>query len=179
MKSILKNTLRNLLCFLLASLTTFTWAVKVEESKPEEAQVTEINGTTVITINDMAYSIAQVPAIANQFENITDLSSNTELKNKLPLGELVLRSEIDTLIEAYYKKYAVDSSSIIIRNLSVANAQSWALWCINPWLFGCLERRGSGGTWVEFEINGKNRSGGMSGFTRTIWMVRRFSRPNL
>lgn len=154
-----------------------TLAVVIEEQIPSAPSITEVNGVTVVKLNGASFSIADVPTFANGFENSTTTDTNAELKGKLPRGELANREEVLTVINAYYEKNAFDNASVVIRGLKVGTETSWAIWCANPWIFGCLEHRGSGGTWVEFEANGRNRSGGMTGFQRTIWMVRKFSQP--
>lgn len=152
-----------------------TLAVVIEEQTPDAPSTTEVNGVTVVQLAGSSFSIADVPTLVNGFENSTTADTHAELKGKLPRGELVTRDEALAVINAYYEKNAFDNASIVIRGLKVGTATSWAIWCANPWLFGCLEQRGSGGTWVEFEANGRNRSGGMTGFQRTIWMVRKFT----
>lgn len=167
--------------FIASSILIFTaqatLAVVIEEQTPSAPSISEVNGVTVIQLAGVSFSIADIPTVANRFENSTTTDTNADLKGKLPLGELATREEVLTVINAYYEKNAFDNASIAIRGLKVGTASSWSTWCANPWLLGCLEYRGAGGTWVEFEANGRNRSGGMTGFQRTIWMVRKFSQP--
>lgn len=151
--------------------------VTIENGGSQALNVTNFDGVTVININGASFSVADVPTVANQFSNTTTTETHSDLKAKLPLGELATREEVDAVIHAYYEKNAFESTSITVRGIIVGTKLSWAVWCNNPWLFGCLEWSGSGGTWVEFEVNGRNRSGGMTGYKRAIWMVRKFSQP--
>ena len=159
----------------LAAFSFLCHAVNIQNNSIESFNTTNIGEVTVITFNGISFSVVNVPTIASQFENSDSTATHTKLKAKLPLGELVMRQEVEAVIKAYYEKNAFDSTSISIRNLIVRTNLSWSIWCTNPWIFGCLEWLGSGGTWVEFEANGRNRSGGLSGYQRTIWMVRKFS----
>lgn len=168
MKKMLLTLIATFFCSQIAS------AVTIEDKQEDAPLVREVNGITVVQIAGTDFSIAGVPTVANEFENSSTTDTHTELKAKLPRGELVSREEVQQVLSAYYEKNAFEINSVAIRNLKVATTTSWAIWCANPWLFGCLEYRGSGGTWVEFEANGRNRSGGMTGFQRNIWMVRKF-----
>lgn len=150
-------------------------AVTVEDQTTIGPIVSHVNGTTVVQIEGASFSIVDIPTIANGFENSTEALTHAKLKEKLPKGELVSAKEAQQVLTAYYQKNAFEPSSIRVRGIVVGESTSWTTWCINPSLFGCLQRVGAGGTWVEFELNGRNRSGGMTGFQRTIWMVRKFS----
>ena len=152
-------------------------AVTIQNNASDEKTETTLQGITVVNINGNRFSVAVLPTIANRFENSDSTETHAELKAKLPLGEIAAREEVEAVIKAYYERNAFDSASIAVRKLTVASKSSWSVWCGNPWIFGCLEWHGSGGTWVEFEVNGRNQSGGMTGYQRTIWMVRKFSQP--
>ncbi len=158
----------------LATLAFSSQAVTIQDTA-DASNVTTIDGITIVKINGATFSVAAVPTTVNQFENSTSTDTHAELKGKLPLGELATRSEVEAVIKSYFESSAFDSASIAVRSLIVGTKKSWAVWCSNPWLLGCLEWHGLGGTWVEFEANGRNRSGGMTGYQRTIWMVRKFS----
>ncbi len=169
----MKNLLFCIAAIFLASKIAI--AVTIEDHRENAPLVQEINGITIIQVGGADFSIVEIPTVVNGFENSSSTDTHTELKSKLPRGELVTRDEAQQLLSAFYEKNAFEKSSVSVRGLKVGTATSWAIWCANPWLFGCLENHGSGGTWVEFEVNGRNRSGGMTGYQRTIWMVRKFT----
>lgn len=170
----MKKLLFSIAAIFLASKIAI--AVTIEGEHENTPLVQEINGITIIQFAGADFSIAEVPTVVNGFENSSSTDTHTELKSKLPRGELVTRDEAQQVLSAYYEKNAFDKSSVSVRGLKVGTTTSWAIWCTNPWLFGCLENRGLGGTWVEFEVNGRNRSGGLTGYQRTIWMVRKFTK---
>lgn len=161
-----------MLIYLASSAAT---AVTIEDQAASGPIVSQVNGTTVVQMQGATFSIVDIPTIANGFENSTEALTHAKLKEMLPRGELVSIKEAQQVLSAYYQKNSFEPSSITVRGIVVGESTSWATWCTNPSLFGCLQRVGSGGTWVEFEVNGRNRSGGMTGFQRTIWMVRKFT----
>ena len=160
----------------LGLMTASAQAVTIEEAKPYPT-VAVVNGVTVVSFEDASFALSAVPVEANRFENSFTAETHQELKSKLALGEVVSASDARRTIAGYYEKTAFDPKSIVIRGMQVGSTPSYSIWCSNPSLFGCLEWRGAAGTWVEYEVNGQNRSGGHTGFARTIWMIKGAVKP--
>lgn len=154
---------------LLASISAM--AFQVEEST---SQFSISNGVAVLQVPGITYTIAEIPPSANRMESATTPDDYPGFGH-LTTGSDIAKDEALGIVEQFYKHTAIDFSSIAIRDFRVG-APQFVFWCSNPSLFGCLNREGRAGTWVEFFVNGANRSGGMTGFFRTILLIRKL--PN-
>lgn len=160
--------MRLLLCAAAIILATSnSYAFKIEETK---SKIYFINGVAVIQMNGLTFTVADIPSEAVQFES--SVSNDLYPEIKITLGLPITANEASSVVEQYYKHTAFDFGSIVIRDFRVGG-QQYVFWCTNPWLFGCLERQARAGTWVEFDSNGANRNGGMTGFQRKILLIRK------
>lgn len=160
----LKTTVAALI--LLTSISAM--AFQVEEST---SQFSISNGVAVLQVPGITYTIAEIPTSANRMESATTPDDYPGFGH-LTTGADITRDEALGIVEQYYKHTAIDFNSIAIRDFRVG-APQFVFWCSNPSLFGCLNREGRAGVWVEFFVNGANRSGGMTGFARTIILIRK------
>ncbi len=143
-----------------------------EVEEDDFGKSTQVGMTQVIELKGQFYAFSPVPTIASQFKSSPDTSPYPEFAGKLFLGDPMTKEEALKVIEAYYRHNAIDFKSIVIRKFALGERQ-YVFWCSNPSALGCLNREGRAGNWVEFEVNGANRSGGMTGFTRTIFLIKK------
>jgi len=146
-------------------------AFQVEEST---SQFSISNGVAILAVPGTTYTIAEIPTSANRMESATTPDDYPGFGH-LTTGADIAKDEALGIVEQYYKHIAIDFNSIVIKDFRVG-APQFVFWCSNPSLFGCLNREGRAGVWVEFFVNGANRSGGMTGFLRTILLIRKL--PN-
>jgi hypothetical protein len=157
----------------LALAASNSTAFEVEKS-PDDQSFLYVNQVPVVMIGTIAFSVFRIPEERAQFEVSTSTETHLELKAKLKLGEPVTKDEAIKVLEIYYRNTAFDFDSLKIRDIKI-DTPRYAVWCSNPTIFGCLEWNGAAGTWVEYEVNGKNRSGGMTGYSKVIQLIRKFS----
>ena len=158
---------RTIIAAVMVSVASDVLAFQVEQSNSDFVIT---NGVAVLKVGDAIYTVADIPSEAPQIESTETLEQHQDFK--ISTGIEIAKDEALGVIEQYYKHTAFDFSSIVIRDFKVGKRQ-YVFWCSNPWLFGCLNRQGRAGTWVEFSVNGANRNGGMSGFSRTIFLIRK------
>jgi hypothetical protein len=125
------------------------------------------------------FTLTEIPVQANAFRAFVDIPADfTKPKYKaamarLTLGDEVTREEVIAVLDAHFHEVAFDYDSVKLRKLQVG-ARRYVSWCAAPGLFGaCYDTQFRAGTWVEFEVNGKNRHGGMVGFERNIVLIRK------
>lgn len=120
------------------------------------------------------FTVVTVPAQAAQLELFERLPPEyvSPDTGTLDPGEPVSAEQVSLVLEAYYKDTAIDFDSIRIRNLKLGRL-GYLVWCSNVTFLGCLNRELRAGTWVDFEVNGKNRQGGMTGFQSRTFVIRR------
>jgi hypothetical protein len=127
---------------------------------------------SIFRINDATYTVTDIPNVADAFETFeTPPTDYLEGTKGLTLGATITQDEAIKVIEEYYRENAFDFASIKIRKLTLGPLQ-FAAWC-SARLFVCTNREFRSGNWVEFEVNGANRSGGMTGFKRQVFMIRK------
>lgn len=148
-------------------------ALTVEEDDASKGKVIQRGKVTVVALAGNEYSLTEVPAQALQlefFEQVPD--KYRDAATGLNTGEPVTKEQALAVLDADYRDSAFDYDSVRLRGLTVQRP-GFVAWCSNISLFGCLNRELRAGTWVEFEANGRNRQGGMTGFQRRIVMIRR------
>ncbi len=131
----------------------------------DEVMVFKIGGAT--------YTVTTLPIVAKKYEAFdTPPPAYAEVTSGLTLGSRITEEEAIKVIEAFYRENAIDFSTIRIRKFQLGALQ-YVAWCTDVFMFACTERQFRTGNLVEFEVNGGNRSGGMTGFERRIMMIRK------
>jgi hypothetical protein len=153
--------MRPILLALLLAIPLCSSAIEFE--KADVVQITETGDTSTIMIDGTAYLFWRIPDELLQFEASPDLPEKYKAEMaRIPIGDPVSLEDATKVIEAYYKKTAFEFDSLKVRKLAVIGGR-YVTWCTD-FLVTCLSHAHRAGTWVEFEVNGKNRSGGMTGF---------------
>lgn len=153
--------------------TGITTAAAFEVEQPS-AQAGMHESVSIFKIGDITYTVTGIPNVADAFETFeTPPPDYQEGTNGLTLGAPITQAEAIKVIEEYYRENAFDFDSIKIRKLQLGPLE-YAAWC-SARLFVCTNREFRSGNWVEFEVNGANRSGGMTGFQRQVFMIRKLS----
>lgn len=130
-------------------------------------------GVPLVEIGTTAYAIVEVPAGALKLELVRTLEQHKQFEGKLDMGEPMSETEIQKILEIYFLNTAFDFDSIKLRELKTSEPV-YAIWC-GEWFFVCIEGRGAAGNLIQFESNGKNRQGGMTGFMRQTLLIRKRS----
>jgi hypothetical protein len=130
-------------------------------------------GVPVVEIGAIAYAVSEIPPGALKLEFAGDLEGHKEFQGKLDKGEPMAESEVQQVLEAYFRHTAIDFDSIKLRALK-AGQPTYAVWC-GEWFIVCLEGKGAAGTLVQFEANGRNRQGGMTGYQPQTLLIRKRS----
>jgi hypothetical protein len=137
----------------------------------QESNVTEVGAAFVIDIGGETYALTEIPISAPMIK--TSLSEPDEAKGSgVTIGCKTTETEAIAVLEAWYRKYSYDFDSIKIRNLSVGK-QQYIVWCSNPLFMLCSTWEIRAGTWVEYEVSGKNLHGGRTAFSREIRAIRK------
>jgi hypothetical protein len=166
------------LAVLFALLPISSPLLAVQIQAPDAAvRISEFNGVTVIETPEATYTIAERPTEVELLEESDDRSTRTTLKSTLTLGDALSDLDVKTILERYYSHYSFDPKSIVIRSFKVGSAPIFYTWCSFKTMFGCHNWQALAGVKVDFEVNGRNRSGGYSGFERRSWMVRKLPPP--
>ena len=128
---------------------------------------------TIFRINGFTFTLTDIPNSADRFEVFDTKPAEYEDGMKtLTLGKDVTQEEAARVIEEHYRENAFDFKSIKVRGLKILGPK-FVAWCSSPSLFFCLERQFRSGTWIEFEVNGANRSGGLTGYQQQIFLIRK------
>lgn len=137
----------------------------------EESNVTEVGAAYVIDIGGETYALTEIPVSAPMIK--TSLSEPEEAKGSgVTPGCKTTDAEAIAVLEAWYRKYSYDFDSIKLRNLSVGE-RHYIAWCSNPLFMLCSTWQIRAGTWVEYEVSGKNLHGGRTAFSREIKAIRK------
>jgi hypothetical protein len=153
-------------------------AIDIVDEKKDIPKVTIHGDVAVVDMPDGSeYTVAAVPLEANSMKTFIEIPAEFKKdKFKKSLGMMslsgqVTRDEAVRVLDGYLHEVAFDYDSVKLRKLVVSDPQ-YAAWCDN-YMFTCLSWQFRAGTWVEYEINGKNRGGGMTGFQRNVVLIRR------
>lgn len=126
-----------------------------------------------VTFVDGTYSLTNLPEELGGFEVYTDMfpaKYSDQVKN-VTVGDDVTLNEALKVIEADYREKAFDFDSIKIRNPKLL-PRRFVIWCSN-YLFTCHQYQFRVGSFISFEVNGRNLNGGMTGFTMRVSMISR------
>lgn len=164
--------LRRLSLSALGACTSWACAFTVEA--PAAASVVQRGAIVVVAYGSDYFSVVALPTQAAQleFHAVLPAAYTQGLTTPLNPGSAVSPDQVPIVLEAYFNDSAIDAASIRVRNLQIKE-RGYAAWCSSPTIFGCLNRELRAGTWVEFEVNGRNRQGGMTGYQPRIFMIRR------
>lgn len=121
----------------------------------------------------------EVPPAAVSVELFTALPKKYQSKATLALttGDAMTVDDVQSVLDAWYRDTAVDFDSLRIRGLTLGE-RGFVVYCTEMTLFGCAAGNVLAGTSVTYEINGANRSGGMTGFQRRTVVIRHEERPS-
>lgn len=161
------------------AVTAFAFALAIAAAPSvafEVEQSVALTGThknvSIFTINNTTFTVTQIPSVADSLETFETPPENyLEGTKGLTLGNPITQDEAIKVIEEYYRQNAINFASIRVRKVNVSNPQ-YAAWC-SARLFVCTDREFRSGNLVEFEINGGNQLGGMTGYQRQIFMIRK------
>lgn len=154
---------------LLALLLTSNPANAFEVVKSSDA--TTVGSAVVVVAGDDTFAITEIPGNASDIKGhktIPDQFAKSNISSGLPASE----EEILFALEEYFRKTAINFESIKLRNINVGQPQ-YVTWCDRYDFFMCSNTQIRAGTWVDFEVNGGNRSGGLTGFQRRFILVRK------
>ena len=153
-------------------------AVDIVDEQKDAARVTSENGIYTIQLpQGQSYTLTEIPTEATQPKTFTvipadfDKPKYRDVIAKMSLGDELTHDDAVAVLDAYLREVAFDYDSVKLRKLQVG-ARQYVAWCSN-YAFTCLDWQIRAGTWIEYEMNGKNRSGGMSGFERKVVVVRK------
>ena len=161
---------------LLTLLPLTVSAVDFQEASASAA--VHIDGQLVtVDLPRGSFTLSEVPVGAT-IETFDALPKKYQTKatQSLTLGGQVSTEDVQAVLEAWMNETAIDASSIKIRGLAVGD-RKYLAWCSEPGFFGCLNGMIVSGAVVEYEINGANRNGGMSGFQHRTVLIHRIEAP--
>jgi len=165
--------MRKLTAFMLAAICA-VGAQAFEVEKSNEGQRFKVDaGVPVVEIGPTAYAVGEIPAGALKLELVKSLDLHQDFVGKLDMGEPMSESEVVQVLEIYFRHTAIDFESLKLRGMKTGEPV-YALWC-GEWFLVCLEGRGAAGTLVQFEVNGRNRQGGMTGYQARTLLIRKRS----
>ena len=147
----------------LVALCAPLYSVGFEIQKSDGSAVTHDADITTVTFQGNKYRLWSMPASAEHLEIFSAIPEKYRgdfLRS--PAGELVTADEVARFLEAYYRAVAVDFDSMKLRNLEVPGLRYVSI--CDSFLVQCMSRTVHAGTLVTYEVNGKNREGGMTGF---------------
>jgi len=162
------------ICAAIAGAASVGAALAFTVEPPPAAAVIQRGKVVVIQLGSDYFTVTTVPPDAAQLEFLPALPPAYARDDAAALdpGSHVAPTQVTPVLEAYFKDSAIDFESIRIRHLQI-DERGYAAWCTNPTIFGCAYRELRAGTPVRFEVNGRNRVGGMTGFEPRIFMIRR------
>lgn len=137
----------------------------------KESKSTEIGAASVIETDDQTYAVVEIPLVAPMVKSSTTKPPEADGTRVSP-GCKMTEDEAMKVLELWFRRYSIDFESIKLRNTHVGDRQ-YVIWCHNPLFFICSDWQIRAGTWVEYEVNGKNRMGGMTGYQREIKAIRK------
>lgn len=167
-----------LFAVLLFGMLGNTYAVDIVDEHKDAPKVSTANGITSIEMpTGWTYTVAEVPASAVKLQAFTTpppqfaKGKNKAALDSLTFGEDLTRDEAVAALDAYFREIAFDYDSVKLRKLDVTQ-RTYVAWCSN-YLITCLEWQFRAGTWTSFEMNGRNRNGGMTGFQPEFLLLRK------
>ncbi len=164
-------------CMLLTPL--YGEAVEFKKDRPDE-HYQLVNNIPVVTLGSASFSIYEFKPETQWSEPTNDADEKNKhlvkLRAKLVLGDPVSEGEIIKVLAIYYQNVAFDPDSVVIKGLTIGEHKIYT-WCSIRMISKCSSFFGAAGTRVEYDINGKNREGGFTGFTHSVVFIRKFVDP--
>jgi hypothetical protein len=164
----------SLICLLLlGSIPAYTFEIE----KAGTTQISQVGNLTTVEIQGTRYLM---------WSMLDDVESKTTITSTVPevykddfaqlsAGEAVDVDEATKLLDAYYHEYAFDYDAVKIRALQVGGV-SYAVRCTYDSLNRCTTRDVRVANLVSFEVNSKNRQGGMTGFENRMFLIAKISK---
>lgn len=174
-KKICASAINAVLSMLLMVIPVAARAVEFEENSANKQHV-PVGVADVFVIDGEYYAVVDLPVRANRYE-FKDLDSGGYKDVSVSPGEEMTEDEAKKVIVYYFERSAFEAGSVKIRGFKFGD-RKYARWCSNPSLFGCLYWEYRAGTFIAFEANGKNRSGGMTGYQPRAIMIRKHKPEN-
>lgn len=142
-----------------------------EES--DKGKIVSRGTSTVIDVGGKRFALVEFNAYASEFKFYDKPSPEfPQMRSFYVSGPEPTKEEIVAVLDVDYEDKAFDAASIEVRNLKIVK-RGYISWCSLPAIFACRNYVSAAGTWIEFEDNGKNREGGMTGWhRRTVLMGR-------
>jgi hypothetical protein len=145
------------------ALTLPAVALCFEVEKSDGSSIAHDGDITTITAQGYRYQVWAVPSDAKQleiFDAVPEKYRGDFLRK--PSGELMGSDEVAKVLEIYYRESAFDFDSMKIRNLAIPGLRYVSV--CDSFVVQCLTRTVRAGTFITYEVNSKNRLGGMTGF---------------
>jgi hypothetical protein len=143
------------------------------EERPADTTVQQVGVVSVVTLEGIDYGVNRMPEVANQMKFVDELPDAVRRKApQITSGLAMDEAEVTKVLEAWLRESAFDFDSLKIRGLTVGRPM-YATWCAAPAVFGCMNLQVRAGVLVQYEINGKNRSGGPTGWRPEVLLIRR------
>lgn len=144
------------------------------EAQPALSKVRHEGTVVIVDLPAGTFMVNEVPPAAAPVEQFEELPKKYRSKSTLALtlGEPMTVEDAQAVLDAWYRDTAIDYDSLRIRGLTLGERR-YVVYCTSPSLFGCMDGKVLAGTVVTYEINGANRSGGMTGFQPRTVVIRR------
>lgn len=143
----------------------------------DDADAVEVGAATVFVYKNDYFAVTEIPLSAPMLEvskTKPEVANETNVKPGCPVS----KEEVISILDLWYKKFAFDYQRIQLRSIKIGSP-SFVIWCDSPLLFMCSNWQIRAGTWVEYEVNGPNRSAGMIGFQPKIKLIRKNPRSGI
>ena len=154
-------------------------AVEFKKSNPDE-RYQVVNNIPVVTLGNVSFSIYEFHPETEWSEPTNQADEKNmdlvKLREKLILGDPVNEEEVIKVLTIYYKNVAFDPDSVVIKNLMMGEHKIYT-WCSIRLFRKCSSFFGTAGTRIDYDINGKNREGGSTGFIHSVVFMRKFFDP--
>lgn len=150
----------------------------VEFEKQSSASFeTLANGVSVIGFDGNVYAVSPMPDAAAKYKISPAKSDLEAFKDQdMDPGLELTEKEAQRVVEVLFENTAIDKESIRIRAFTIGK-RVFAEWCDN-FFIACANWQGRAGTYVTYEVNGRNRSGGMTGYEKQTILIRKRAAKN-
>lgn len=148
----------------------------IEFEAKSSAKVTYEGTVAVVDLPDVGrYYVNEVPKNAAVVSQLLELPKKYQSKATLALtmGDAMSSDEVQAVLDAWYHETAVDYGSLKIRDLKVGERRYVVACMSESVLATCIGGQIFAGTVVTYEINGANRSGGMTGYQPRTIVIRK------
>lgn len=167
-------------CFLLCLfLPLASPAVEFKKDNPD-VKYQVVNGIPVVTMGNASFSVFEYRPETEYSEPTNNYDESDKrlvsLRKKLILGDSVTEEEAVKVLTVYYQNVAFDPDSVVIKNMKLGEHKVYT-WCSVRLFRKCSSFYGAAGSRIEYDLNGKNREGGMTGFKQVLVFLRKFVEP--